>query len=131
QCSFHMALKIPSSVKVGSRFRMRRILAYSSGFRPWAAISSSVMAGSVMVQIPLWRAWRCHSAVVGDGEGARYGEKWCGMFDRAGSRRRDGSSSRDGRLCGALLPPGQGKALGLGENNTCRSETRLFYEGAF
>src|SRR5512140_1825898 len=45
-CSFHIAEKIPSSVKVGSRpisFRMR---SYSSGFSPWAATSSGVILGS-------------------------------------------------------------------------------------
>src|SRR5437868_12238438 len=48
QCSFHMAEKMPSSVKVGSRpisFRMR---SYSSGLRPWEATSSGVIFGSVM-----------------------------------------------------------------------------------
>src|SRR5215831_16670962 len=46
QCSFHIAEKIPSSVKVGTRpisFRMR---SYSSGFSPWAATSSGVILGS-------------------------------------------------------------------------------------
>ena len=48
QCSFHIAEKIPSSVKVGTRpisFRMR---SYSSGFRPWLATSSGVIWGSFM-----------------------------------------------------------------------------------
>src|SRR5579859_4964762 len=47
QCSFHIAEKIPSSVKLGSRpisFRMR---SYSSGFSPWAATSSGVIFGSL------------------------------------------------------------------------------------
>src|SRR5215475_4261941 len=46
QCSFHIAEKMPSSVKLGSRpisFRMR---SYSSGFSPWAATSSGVILGS-------------------------------------------------------------------------------------
>src|SRR5947207_3790228 len=46
QCSFHIAEKMPSSVKVGSRpisFRMR---SYSSGLSPWAATSSGVILGS-------------------------------------------------------------------------------------
>src|SRR6476620_6755210 len=48
QCSFHIAEKIPSSVKVGARpinFKMR---SYSSGFRPWLATSSGVIWGSFM-----------------------------------------------------------------------------------
>src|SRR5918911_4366344 len=46
QCSFHIAEKMPSSVKLGSRpisFRMR---SYSSGLSPWAATSSGVILGS-------------------------------------------------------------------------------------
>src|SRR5215831_8558640 len=46
QCSFHIAEKMPSSVKVGSRpisFRMR---SYSSGLSPWAATRSGVILGS-------------------------------------------------------------------------------------
>src|SRR5580693_2410127 len=48
QCSFHIAEKIPSSVKLGTRpisFRMR---SYSSGLSPWAATSSGVIWGSFM-----------------------------------------------------------------------------------
>src|SRR5437763_10602629 len=48
QCSFHIAEKIPSSVKLGTRpisFRMR---SYSSGFRPWLATSSGVICGWFM-----------------------------------------------------------------------------------
>src|ERR1700736_2047476 len=48
QCSFHIAEKIPSSVKLGTRpisFRMR---SYSSGFRPWLATSSEVICGWFM-----------------------------------------------------------------------------------
>ena len=46
QCSFHIAEKMPSSVKVGSRPISLRMRWYSSGFRPCSAISSGVMAGS-------------------------------------------------------------------------------------
>src|SRR5215216_7331270 len=48
QCSFHIAEKIPSSVKLGTRpisFRMR---SYSSAFSPWLATSSGVIWGSFM-----------------------------------------------------------------------------------
>src|SRR5579871_4293358 len=48
QCSFHIAEKIPSSVKVGSRpisFTMR---SYSSAFSPWDATSSGVILGSLI-----------------------------------------------------------------------------------
>src|SRR5882757_3148148 len=47
QCSFHIAEKMPSSVKLGTRpisFRMR---SYSSGLRPWDATSSGVILGSL------------------------------------------------------------------------------------
>src|SRR5215471_4646776 len=53
QCSFHIAEKMPSSVKVGTRpisFRMR---SYSSGFSPWAATSSGVVLGSLVCMRPL------------------------------------------------------------------------------
>ena len=39
QCSFHMAEKMPSSVKLGSRPISSRMRWYSSGFRPCAATS--------------------------------------------------------------------------------------------
>src|SRR5712675_2827410 len=48
QCSFHIAEKIPSSVKLGTRpisFRMR---SYSAGFSPWLATSSGVICGWFM-----------------------------------------------------------------------------------
>src|ERR1700731_4675625 len=48
QCSFPIAEKIPSSVKLGTRpisFRMR---SYSSGFSPWLATSSGVICGWFM-----------------------------------------------------------------------------------
>src|SRR6202047_79035 len=48
QCSFHIAEKIPNSVKLGTRpisFRMR---SYSSGFSPWLATSSGVICGWFM-----------------------------------------------------------------------------------
>ena len=40
QCSFHMAEKMPSSVKLGSRPIRSRMRWYSSGFSPCAAMSS-------------------------------------------------------------------------------------------
>src|ERR1700682_401356 len=45
QCSFHIAEKMPSSVKVGVRPISLRRRAYSSGLRPWAATSAGVMVG--------------------------------------------------------------------------------------
>src|SRR5487761_2682747 len=47
QCSFHIAEKIPSSVKLGTRPMSFFRRAYSSGLRPCSAISSGVMAGSL------------------------------------------------------------------------------------
>src|SRR5437868_13874101 len=56
QCSFHIAEKSPSSVKLGTRpisFKMR---SYSSGFRPWVATSSGVICGwfmsSCAIEVP-------------------------------------------------------------------------------
>jgi hypothetical protein len=47
QCSDHMALKTPSSVKVVSRPpRIRLMRSYSSSERPWSATTSGVMGGS-------------------------------------------------------------------------------------
>src|ERR1700744_6511352 len=47
QCSFHIAEKMPSSVKLGVRPMSLTMRAYSSVFRPCWAISSGVMAGSL------------------------------------------------------------------------------------
>ena len=43
QCSFHIAEKMPSSVKLGSRPIRSRMRWYSSGFSPCAATSSGVI----------------------------------------------------------------------------------------
>src|SRR5690349_20139014 len=48
QCSFQIAEKIPSSVKLGTRPISLRMRSYSSGFRPWLATSSGVIWGSFM-----------------------------------------------------------------------------------
>src|SRR5580692_4319503 len=49
QCSFHIAEKTPSSVKLGSRPISLTMRSYSSGLRPCSAISSGVMAGSLEI----------------------------------------------------------------------------------
>ncbi len=68
QCSFHIAEKMPSSVKLGTRpisFRMR---SYSSGFSPWAATSSGVICGSLRMGNCLCGPRRCvPSPRVGEG----------------------------------------------------------------
>src|ERR1700731_2944981 len=48
QCSFHIAEKIPSSVKLGTLPISLRMRSYSSGFRPWLATSSGVIGGWFM-----------------------------------------------------------------------------------
>src|SRR5882724_10940605 len=50
QCSFHIAEKIPSSVKLGSRPISLRMRSYSSGFSPWLATSSGVIWGSLLIR---------------------------------------------------------------------------------
>src|ERR1700742_3321936 len=50
QCSFHIAEKIPSSVKLGTRLISLRIRSYSSGFSPWLATSSGVKR-ALLVQV--------------------------------------------------------------------------------
>src|SRR5215470_13665730 len=45
QCSFHIAEKMPSSVKLGVREISARMRSYSSGLRPWASTSAGVMVG--------------------------------------------------------------------------------------
>src|SRR3981189_106886 len=45
QCSFHIAEKIPSSVKLGTRPISLRMRSYSSGLRPCDATSSGVVWG--------------------------------------------------------------------------------------
>src|ERR1700726_1892240 len=47
QCSFHMAEKMPSSVKLGAGPINCRMRSYSSGLRPWAATSAGLMRGSL------------------------------------------------------------------------------------
>ena len=48
QCSFHIAEKMPSSVKLGSRPISSRMRWYSSGLRPCSATSAGVMGGSLV-----------------------------------------------------------------------------------
>src|SRR5688572_10758926 len=50
QCSLHITEKIPSSVKFGSRPRISLIRPYSSSVRPCLAMTSLVIAGSVMLR---------------------------------------------------------------------------------
>src|SRR6478736_1230215 len=50
QCSFHIAEKIPSSVKLGTRPISLRMRSYSSGFSPWLATSSEVIWGSFFIR---------------------------------------------------------------------------------
>src|SRR5262249_46677725 len=59
QCSFHIAEKMPSSVKVGTRPISFRIRSYSSGLRPWLATSSGVILGSLV----------CMGSLIGRSEG--------------------------------------------------------------
>src|SRR5262245_27243942 len=49
QCSFHIAEKMPSSVKLGTRPISLRMRSYSSGLRPWLATSSGVILGSLEI----------------------------------------------------------------------------------
>ena len=49
QCSFHIAEKMPSSVKLGSRPIRSRMRWYSSGLRPCSATSAGVMGGSLAI----------------------------------------------------------------------------------
>lgn len=60
QCSFHMAENIPSSVNEGSLPIISSTRAYSSSVSPWAAITSGVMAGSVMRHSPRFVRFRLH-----------------------------------------------------------------------
>src|SRR5208282_5474816 len=49
QCSFHIAEKMPSSVKVGVRPISLTRRSYSSGLRPCWAINSGVIGGSLEI----------------------------------------------------------------------------------
>src|SRR5690606_27436744 len=51
QCSFHIAEKMPSSVKVGSRPIKSRMRWYSSGFKPCEATSSGVMGRVLLIML--------------------------------------------------------------------------------
>src|SRR5262249_20201658 len=46
QCSFHIAEKMPSSVKLGVRPISSRTRSYSCGVRPWAAMTAGVILGA-------------------------------------------------------------------------------------
>src|SRR5437764_6030488 len=70
QCSFHIAEKIPSSVKLGARPISLRMRSYSSGFSPWLATSSGVIWGSFVVRGSfmgpfIGRSVRCEKAFYG------------------------------------------------------------------
>src|SRR3954468_2172141 len=64
QCSFHIAEKIPSSVKLGTRPISLRMRSYSSGFRPWLATSPGVIWGSFMGAL-IGRSRGCEKAFYG------------------------------------------------------------------
>src|ERR1700754_3777744 len=53
QCSFHIAEKIPNSVKLGTRPMILRMRWYSSGLRPCEATSSGVIWGSLGIMLPI------------------------------------------------------------------------------
>src|SRR5205085_8172212 len=55
QCSFHIAEKMPSSVKLGTLPISFRIRSYSSGLSPWLATSSGVILGSLLCMGPVIR----------------------------------------------------------------------------
>src|SRR5215469_3210425 len=63
QCSFHIAEKMPSSVKVGTRPISLRMRSYSSGLRPWLATSSGVIFGSFLGSL------LCMGSLIGRSEG--------------------------------------------------------------
>src|SRR6202453_3960438 len=71
QCSFHIAEKMPSSVKLGTRPISLTMRAYSSGLRPCWAISSGVIGGSFEITgnalgslpSPIWKGGS-HAASV-------------------------------------------------------------------
>src|SRR6478672_11063956 len=64
QCSFHMAEKMPSSVKLGSRPISLTMRSYSSGLSPCSATSCGVIGGSLRVMAdPVEHA-------LGDGNGS-------------------------------------------------------------
>src|SRR5256714_694831 len=65
QCSFHIAEKMPSSVKLGVRPISLRMRSYSSGLSPCAAISAGVIFTALAAfGLPLGLAFAC---LVGDG----------------------------------------------------------------
>src|ERR1700750_1239564 len=98
QCSFHIAEKMPSSVKVGTRPISFRIRSYSSGLSPWLATSSGVIWGSLV--------W-CMSPVLGSPEGLE--KAFYGPF------------SRCPELCG---PRSQEHGLPIAKGSDLRAPTR-------
>ena len=117
QCSFHMAEKMPSSVKFGMRPIISRMRSYSSGLRPCAAINSGVISGSFMGYSSCgeaqWRAdsWSLrHRRARGKGAGPRF---WKNHFLHFGQKKgRDKSRPKSNRevvmtLCSNVITTAQ------------------------
>src|SRR3954463_5170608 len=95
QCSFHIAEKIPSSVKLGTLPISLRMRSYSSGLRPCDATSSGVILGSLGIML-----LRCRSKpLIRDIK--RTGK---GLFTRVFNNPRDSSDA--GRAKGLRRPAG-------------------------
>src|SRR5690606_25631721 len=75
QCSFHIAEKMPSSVKLGSRPISARMRSYSSGLRPCAAISSGVMGIAFGMVISRFRIRSGKKAIGCNGYGRDDGKQ--------------------------------------------------------
>src|SRR5262245_25370579 len=73
QCSFHMAEKMPSSVKLGAREMSARMRSYSSGLRPWASTSAGVMVGCLTDFLLAMRNGPLSRPLLGETRGRRKG----------------------------------------------------------
>src|SRR4029453_18708823 len=87
QCSFHIAEKIPSSVKLGTRPISLRMRSYSSALSPWLATSSGVIWGSLL----------CMGPLIGSPEGLE--KAFYGAFSRCPELCGEGAN-RGGLLIG-------------------------------
>src|SRR3954452_24358832 len=88
QCSFHIAEKMPSSVKVGAlpiSFKMR---AYSSGLRPWEATSSGVILGSLGIMLLGWDLSLFLSSIKRTGKGFLHVFSTIGLISSGPSPQR-------------------------------------------
>src|SRR5690606_9925124 len=101
QCSFHIAEKMPSSVKVGSRPIRSRMRWYSSGLRPWDATRSGVMGTVLLIMlaaVAFLRAPLCPAGHLPHEGGDQLCRRSCPISPRVGEMSGRTEGGNVGRL---------------------------------